>query len=479
MSEILRGAPRFATPRNPALPTLGPVVGKVSELVRGKKLMPWQQQVANVACELSRENPGEYRYDTVIITVPRQAGKSDLLGALHTYRMLAYKGHKAVMTAQTGKDAGKRWLGIVNDIDASAGGRVKVNRGKGYEMLEWTPTRSTLAPFAPTSDAIHGDALNMASIDEAWAFTQVQGSDLQTAIKPTFLTVPNSQLLIASTRGTANSHWLNNLIELGRASLNDPKSRIAFFEWSADPAAAEADPYSDATLAFHPAIGHTQTARKIRDLGGDMTLGEWRRSFLNLATETAETAIDMAVWDALRWNYEPDSPEKRDEPARDEDYVLAWDIALDGSSASIAAGWLDNDGNPAMKIIATAPGTAWLRPMLEKAARRGYRAIVSDDSGPNRTVAADLIDILPNEAYRWNEYAAACQSFLDRIREGTLSHDGSKAVRENLSCAVIRQTTKAQVFDAAKSAGPIDALRALLLAQYATAQLGAPVVQMF
>ncbi|VDG76917.1 Phage terminase-like protein, large subunit [Actinobaculum suis] len=474
------GAPKYATKRDESLPTLGPVVGEVSRLVRGKKLMPWQQYVANVACELSREHPGEFRYETVIVTVPRQAGKSDLVGAIHTHRLMAYRDHHAVMTAQTGKDAGKRWRSIVDNIDDSAGKRMKVNRGKGSELLTWLPTRSDLSPFAPTVDSIHGDALNLASIDEAWAFTQAQGADLETAIKPTFLTIANSQLWIVSTRGTANSQWLNEKIAIGREAVNDPKSRVAFFEWSADEEAADADPYSDATLSFHPAIGYTQTARKIRDLGGgkDTSLGEWRRSYLNLPTSTNETAIDLAVWDSLKWNYDSEETE-RDRPTRPEDYVLAWDVSLDGQNASIAAAWIDTEGNPAVEIIATAPGTAWVRDALRRAAARGYRSIISDDTGPNRTIHLDLTDV-PMKICGWDTYGSACQALIDRVREGTITHDGNPVLRAAMEVAVLRQSAKVQVFDAAKSAGAIDALRAVTLAQYeASKALLAPVVPIF
>ena len=221
-----RGAPKFATRRTPANPSLGAVVGHVSKAVRGKTLMPWQQAVADVGCELNPDYPGEWRYDTVIVTVPRQAGKSDLLGAIHTHRLIAYRNHLAVMTAQTGKDAGKRWRAIAKDIPKDDAARLfEIKRGKGAEYIEYLPSGSSLSPFAPTASAVHGDSLNLATIDEGWAFTEAQGRDVEGAIKPTFATIVNSQLWIVSTRGTANSEWLNNKIALGRASVGDPVGR--------------------------------------------------------------------------------------------------------------------------------------------------------------------------------------------------------------------------------------------------------------
>lgn len=477
-----RGAPKFATRRTPANPSLGAVVGHVSKAVRGKTLMPWQQAVADVGCELNPDYPGEWRYDTVIVTVPRQAGKSDLLGAIHTHRLIAYRNHLAVMTAQTGKDAGKRWRAIAKDIPKDDAARLfEIKRGKGAEYIEYLPSGSSLSPFAPTASAVHGDSLNLATIDEGWAFTEAQGRDVEGAIKPTFATIVNSQLWIVSTRGTANSEWLNNKIALGRASVGDPDSRIAYFEWSADEALADEDPYGDATLAFHPALGHTQTARKLRHLGEDASPGEWRRAYLNLPTETAETALDLAVWDSLRWNYDPeDAPTSFDPPKRPEDVVIAWDAALDGASATIAAAWLDDADNPCVAIAATVPGTAWLRPALTRLAERGYRAIAADDRGVNRTIRDELGADFADLPLTWDQYGTACQSFLDRVRLGLLTHDGDRAVVEAIKVAVLRKSPQFMVIDADKSAGPVDPLRAVALAQWLAAdRLRAPVIQLF
>ncbi|WP_455952499.1 hypothetical protein [Arcanobacterium haemolyticum] len=473
-------APKYATPRNHSLPTLGGVAAAVATQVRGKKPMPWQQHVLEVSHELSREYPGEYQYQTVIVSVPRQSGKSHMLGDIHTHRMLAFRNHLAVMTAQTGKDASKRWKQITDSIATEDPDLFDVKRGNGSQIITYKPTGSSLSPFAPRASAVHGDSLALASIDEAWAFSEVQGNDLEGAISPTFLTVPNSQLWIVSTRGTANSAWLNSLIEKGRAAIHDPSSRIAYFEWSADETLADADPYSDETLAFHPAIGHTQSARKIRDVGAKASLGEWRRAYLNLPTEQTETAIDMAVWASLAWNYDPEVTE-RIKPQSPADYVLAWDTASDGSAATIAAAWLNNDGHPETQIIATAPGTHWLRKALEDLSKKGYRAIISDDSGSNRTIHTDLANSpAKGQVIGWKEYGSACQALLDRIREGTITHDAHSAVSKALYGTSIRRSGNVQVIDVAKSTSPQDALRATAIAAWAASEnLATPLMQIF
>ena len=474
---------KFATARNYDRPTLGPLHVQVAEIVTGKPFMPWQRQVSDVICELSLDAPGEWQYLEGDITVPRQSGKSHWLKGLHIARLLIFQDHKAMMTAQTGRDAGKRWSAVIDGLNLATGDRAadwKVKRGKGNEELLHLGRGSSLAPFAPTPDAIHGDTLNDVSIDEEWAFTLAEGKTLEDAIKPTFATSPNPQLIRVSTMGTANSTYMNHNVALGRQAVKDPGSRRFFFEWSADEDAVAADPYSDAALAFHPALGHTQTARRLRDLGKDLTLGQWRRSYLNLLTQTKETAINLASLDATRWNYAPDATD-RYRPERGEDMVLAWDIAADSSGATIVAGWLDSDGDPATEQVMTAPGTDWLLPAIRELAGHGFRAIVADHSGPNMTIIAEMeTQQLPVTSYKFADYGAACQSLLDRLKSGKFTHDGSSELTAAAEIVATKKTSTATVFDPAKSVGPIDALRAHALAQYAaSSELHAPVMQLF
>lgn len=474
---------KYATKRNYDRPTLGPIVGKVSEIVRGRKLMPWQQEAADILCELSTEHLGEWQYLEGDISVPRQAGKSDLVNAILTARLIAFNGHKAYMTAQTGRDAGKRWRSLVQDLDLARGNRAldwKVSRGKGAEELVNLVRGSRLSPFAPTPDSLHGDALNTVTIDETWAFSADEGAALETAIKPTFLTVGLSQLIRVSTMGTANSAYLNANIELGRQATADPGARRFYIEYSADEDEADRDPYSDATLAFHPAIGYTQSARRIRDLGKGMSVGAWRRSYLNLPTLSAETVINLAAWDSCRWDY--DGPgTAREQPARPEDYVISFDVATDGSGGSIFQAWLDESGRPEIAHLASAPGTEWLAPVIEKLARSSYRAIVADNTGPNMTVIDELTarEVTIN-VYSYGDYAAACQTLLDRVRTRDIVHDGHESLEKAINVAATRATGRATIFDSAKSAGPIDALKAAALAQHAaTVHLRGSVLQLY
>ena len=454
--------PKYATRRTPTNPSYGRRIEAMAAYMGGP-LMPWQKQVAAVGMELDPKRPGAFRYDTVVVSVPRQSGKSYLLRAIMADRIMSYNRHEVVMTAQTGKDAKKRWNQLINSLKADKKpSYFNVRKSQGTEYLEYLKRGSRLSPFAPTPKSVHGDSLNLITIDEAWAFDADSGAALEAAIEPTQLTISDSQMWIVSTRGTSKSAYLNTLIERGRHAVDDPTSRLAYFEWSADEALAEADPYGEATLAFHPAMGHTQTYEKILSLakpGVPGALANWRRSILNLDTPLEnETIIDLALWDSLA----ADQPL---EPPAPSDVSIGVDIALDRSGASVVAAWITNEGDLAISLIMSGPGVDWVAPTVRRLSSAGYKWIGADATGPMATTATDITnDGTALKIIKTKEYALATQLILDRVRDGRIVHDGATQLRAAWSQAACRPMYGVMALDASRSAGPIDALRAAAVA---------------
>lgn len=454
--------PKYATARTLTNPSYGRRIEAMAAYMGGP-LMPWQKQVAAVGMELDPKRPGAFRYDTVVVSVPRQSGKSYLLRAIMADRIMSYNRHEVVMTAQTGKDAKKRWNQLINSLKADKKpAYFNVRKSQGTEYLEYLKRGSKLSPFAPTPKSVHGDSLNLITIDEAWAFDADSGAALEAAIEPTQLTILDSQMWIVSTRGTSKSAYLNTLIERGRHAVDDPTSRLAYFEWSADEALAEADPYGEATLAFHPAMGHTQTYEKILSLakpGVPGALANWRRSILNLDTPLEnETIIDLALWDSLA----ADQPL---EPPPPNEVSIGVDIALDRSGASIVAAWVTADGDLALSLIMSGPGVDWVAPTVRRLSSAGYKWIGADATGPMATTATDITNSgAALEIIKTKEYALATQLLLDRVRDGRLVHDGASQLRTAWGQAACRPMYGVMALDASRSAGPIDALRAAAVA---------------
>lgn len=462
---MMPGAPKYATKRDPSRKTFGRRVAHVSHHVLGAPFMPWQNQVVDVGMELDPEEPGAFYYDTVIITVPRQAGKTLLHRAVAVDRLLAYRDHLIRMTAQTGKAASRRWQQIVSAVDVDSHPDIWHRAAsRGSEALTYKRSGSVIEPFPPTETDGHGDTLHLVMLDEAWAFSEAEGIALDAAINPTMLTVLGSQKWIVSTKGTAKSAYLNRLIAEGRKAVHDHTSRTAFFEWSADEELVKVDPYGAETLAFHPAIGHTQTHAKMLRLGGKEHLATWKRSYLNLDDLSGSSAIiNLAVWDDLA---SPD-PLTVPDPAS---VVISYDIASDLSAASIYAAWTTSSGEGTATLLSTAPGHTWIKDELLQLDAQGFTNRVADEAGPVVNLTADLETLgYPTSTTSTKEAAIATQWLIAAAKSGDICHDGAPATRQALEGATARYVAGMPLWDIRRSAGPIDSLRALTLAVHRAA----------
>src|SRR5215207_11777411 len=100
-------APRWATPRSLDRPTYGGTLARIGREL-GLPPMPWQAYIYDVTHEIDPRT-GWWCYDDIVITVPRQAGKTTLKIPLYVHRMGALELAQLWMTAQSGGKALDRW----------------------------------------------------------------------------------------------------------------------------------------------------------------------------------------------------------------------------------------------------------------------------------------------------------------------------------------------------------------------------------
>lgn len=468
---------RYATQVDPACRSYGPRIAAVSQALK-EPLMPWQVQAAHAIAAVHPTDPTRWRYPLIVITVPRQSGKTTLLRATHTDRLLRPTPSLAPprrpqtiwMTAQTGKDARRRWDDLAQQIAAAPALKEIITKRAsiGSEALRFGPMR--LSPFAPTPKAIHGETTSFVSVDEAWAFDELSAAALLAAITPAMQNEPGKQLIIVSTAGDRSSQWLWSLVKAGRASVADPHATMAYFEWSADPEAADLDPYSPDLLAsFHPAIGHLITPDDVlalRDSAG--SVDNWRRSFLNLWPDNMDSMErDLSAFDAAA---APDLTLPTDEA------VYAYSVAHDRSAASIYAAWARPSGVH-VALAETGPGAAWLPATVAKLAQTG-RPIYADTVGYTQYVA-DILRLNHSTTtldLTSADYAAASAAWLAGLTDRTLTHDNAPELRSQMTYAVTHPIAGGFGFDERRSPGPIDALKSAVIAAHAATRNSTPAI---
>ena len=389
--------PRYATPRTSSRDTFGEKVGLISRGL-ALPLMPWQQSVVDVFGE---QIDGRPAYRELVLTVPRQSGKTTLILAVMLHRALYYgRPQRIAYTAQTGHDARQKLLDdFVPILERSpfAGLVERVYRANGDEAVIFT-NGSRIEVLRNSISAGHGRTLDLAILDEAFAD---EDDVREQALLPTMATKKDAQILVVSTAGTERSLYLKRKVDQGRAAVDAGQTDgIAYFEWSADP---EDDPFDRETWRrAMPALGLTVQETAVEHAMSTMTPNEFRRSYLNVWSTVSEQMIPQKVWLA--------SCSAKIAPAGSLSFAV--DVALDRSRGSIAVA--DRDGN--VELIENKEGVGWIQQRALELWRRWKGTIIVDGYGP----ASSFVDPLralgvPLEIYRTADVVAACALIYDAI----------------------------------------------------------------
>lgn len=469
-------APRFATAPTPGRPHAGRAIAGVAKLL-GKPFMPWQRYTANVATErladpdscaacrakaVGLELVGAasfhtcpYAYQVVVVTVPRQSGKTTLIGAVGCTYCMLQPGHGFFYTAQTGKDARERWQDLAklvagSELDALG---VRPRLAAGKERLQF-PNHSQLRVFAPTTNSLHGYTPPTVCLDEAMAHDEQAGDALMAAIGPAQITLPHRQLWIVSTEGTAESVFLARWIEAGRTGAD----RVAIFDWGIPDGV---DIYDfDRLPDYHPAVGFTVKAEDIASQADKMSRAEYERAYGNRRTRTSSSVIRAAEWAELKARQLPPPGAM----------VLAYDVAHDRSASVIVSCWVDGDGKPQGKVVRYAPGASWLADQLQDYATRwrNVGAVVAAGHGPVMAVTDELRRRqLPDGCQlvqlTESQYVTSWAQLVGHIADGSAGHDGTSHLADAADAVVIRPRGDGSAPSRRNSAGDISPLVAYMV----------------
>ena len=177
----------------------------------GIELDGWQRLVLDVGLELVDGVPA---FHDVVVTTPRQQGKSVVVFVIAVYALLSLQDELILYGAQQRQDARTRlveeWWPQLQRSELA--GQFELSRGAGFECLTATRTGSRLRLLSTTEQTSgHGSSPTLVLLDETWAMRE----HVSEAIRPATIAKPGSQIWAISTAGTSASTWWRSQVDVG------------------------------------------------------------------------------------------------------------------------------------------------------------------------------------------------------------------------------------------------------------------------
>ena len=373
----------------------------------GTPAMPHQQLVTDIGFEIIPET-GLPAYRAVVMTFPRQTGKTSTVLGIETERCVVWKlPQKVLYTAQTGSDAREKLVEDQLPILQERMGRylLKPRLSNGKEAIRFR-NGSRIVLTASSEKSGHGGTIDLGVLDECFAD---QDNRREQTILPMIKTKPLAQILICSTVGDEKSVYLNRIMEIGRAAAAADKGHgIAYFEYSVP---EDADFENPAVWwEFMPGLGYTITEDAIRYDFETMELEEFKRADCNIRKKASnERVIPEATWEAVQ---HATADVKRDGK-------VCFGIAVHPERNFSAIGVSDGQ---VCGLIDHREGTGWIEDRARQIHDRWGGKFVVDGGGPAASIADDLVNNnkVPAdkvEKLTTPQMVAACSRIYDNIAD--------------------------------------------------------------
>jgi hypothetical protein len=405
--------------------------------------------VADVASEIDEET-GLPAFREVVVTVPRQSGKTTLVLAWELHRCLMWgKPQRVAYTAQTGSDARRKLIDdqapllLGSPFKAAVS---KVHKAQGNEAIVFR-NGSRIDVLAATDSAGHGRTLDLPILDEVFADVDDRREQ---ALLPAMATRRDAQLFVVSTMGTEGSTYLNRKVEAGRSAVVEGlTSGLAYFEWSAFDGADVDD--RRVWWGCMPALGHTISEKTVEHARLTMGEGDFRRSMLNQKTVSDERVIPVSVWESVC----------RADVVVDGRMRFGFDVNADRSAAAIVVA--DDQGR--CELIEFQSGLSWCVDRIVELWGKWQAPVVLDAYGPAGSFADELVSRGVNVVrYSTREMAYACGSLFDRLADGRVSVRRSTVLDDAVAGARRRAAGDAWVWARKDGESDVCSLVALTLA---------------
>lgn len=387
----------------------------------GIRFDPWQDGAGRLI--LAKRADGLYASSVggVVISIPRQVGKTFLIGAIVFALCLLFPGLTVIWTAHR--------LRTATETFASMSGMARrrriaphietVVRGSGDEAIVFR-NKSRILFGARERGFGRGFAMiDVLVFDEAQILTENAIDDMVPATNQS----TNPLLLFTGTPPRVSDPG-DVFSEKRSKALSGKADGMSYIEFSAD---EDADPDDRAQWAMaNPSYPRrTPEAAMLRmreNLTGD--------SFMREAMGIWDSVGGKSVIDAKSWRLLADPASMAIEQL-----ALGISVAPDRSVASVALAGVRADGLGHVELDEHRSGTGWIVPwVVARCERNNVRAVVIDALSPAASLVEDFAKAkIKVTATTGREYANACGQFFDWVMDARLKHTDQPQVNVALS----------------------------------------------
>lgn len=461
--------PRISTPPLRELSdesTLGFECIHFLERILGWSLYPWQKWLYVHALELLPD--GSLRFDTILILIARQNGKTKWLLGLALYRLYIMESRLVISTAQD-LDKAEATLAEGNDeIDdcaALAAEKTKYLTTNGKHRIILSDRRFWRAQVSSRKGGRSLSA-DLAILDELREHTSW---DAWNAIAPTTTAVENAQVVAVSNAGDVKSIVLRSLRDEAVREIDAGQSAGSttfLAEWSAPAGSSLQDP--DALAMANPSVGWKFPMSKLL---GKTSKGSEAGNRTEYLCEWVDV-IESGLFPERAW---PDSLDIESLPADGARLSLALDVSWNRSRSHLVACGVREDGRWHVELVASRSGTDWVVPWLaerlpvdgESVGWWDGRLVVQARGAP----ASALKDSLTEagvEVVEWGgpELSAGTGRFYDALVQDRIRHLSQPILAASVRGAKAKSAGDATWIDRKNSVGDAAAAIAAVAAYW-------------
>lgn len=439
---------------------------------------PWQQGLGAAALRLRRDGKWAATVGGIVLSIPRQVGKTFTVGNLIIGLCLVFPGLRVVWTSHHGRTT-------TNTFRSMQG---MVRRKKIWPHLDHTGPGSPIRTangeqeikFANGSIIMFGareqgfgrgmDAIDIEVFDEA----QILGLKALEDMVPATNQARNPHGGLVFFMGTPPRPTDDGeafTVKRERA-LNGKAPGQMFVELSADPNADPRNPkiYPTFNPSFPLRTPLEAMERMLENIPDEDAI---RREMMGIWPERGGGVIGPELWSTTL--LDPDS--KPVDPIAFAVYVN-WDrsIAAIGVAAYRADGLVHVGIIPASSEAESLPGTDWIPDRIAELAAKWKPCAVMVDG---KSSAANLIQPITDlevdvTEMKFADVAIACNNFYDHVVEGKVRHTGASALARSVVAGKRKDYGDSWIWDRKDRTGDITQLVAVTLALHGLLLHGAP-----